>query len=199
MIGLPPLARLATPPTPRVAECELCASELPRTHNHVVELGQRGVRCVCRPCGLLFERSDASRYRTVPDRVIAGELAAGTSLAELGIPVALAFCYRDSLRGQVVCYPGPAGIVDADLDDAAWDTLRAATPLVARLESDVEALLLHAPRGAVTVACFLVPISSAYELAARLRDSWRGFSGGAEAETAVAEFFGDLVRRAGGR
>lgn len=199
MISMPSLSRLATTPAPRTAECELCASDLPERHNHVVELGERGVKCVCRPCGLLFEHCDSAHFRTVPDRVIAGELAAGTDLGRLGIPVALAFCYIDSLRGNIVCYPGPAGVIDAELEPTTWAAIREATPLARRLEADVEALLLHAPRGAETVTCFLVPISSTYELAAKLRDSWRGFSGGTEAEAALAEFLADLARRAGGR
>jgi hypothetical protein len=199
MISMPSLSRLATPPAPREAECELCASDLPARHNHVVELGERGVKCVCRPCGLLFEHSDSPRFRTVPDRVIAGELAAGTNLAQLGIPVALAFCYVDSIRGNIVCYPGPAGIIDAELEPATWAAIREATPLARRLEHDVEALLLHSPRGAQMVTCFLVPISSTYELSAKLRDSWRGFSGGTEAETALTEHLADLARRAPAR
>jgi hypothetical protein len=116
--------------------------------------------------------------------------------AELGIPVALAFCFRDSQRDSgVVCYPGPAGITDAELESTAWDVIAAATPLAQELEHDVEALLVHSSRGATSLACYLVPISTAYELVGRLRGSWQGFSGGTESDVELARFFTELDQR----
>ena len=38
--------------------CELCGVPIAAEHRHVLELATRDVKCACRPCGLLFERSD---------------------------------------------------------------------------------------------------------------------------------------------
>ncbi|MCW5809118.1 MAG: hypothetical protein KIT31_42585, partial [Deltaproteobacteria bacterium] len=178
--------------------CELCGAALADEHRHVVEQGRPGVLCACRACGILFERGDAvARYRTVPERVRrAGELAlTADRWAELGIPVALAICYRDTARGGIVCYPGPAGVIEAELAPEAWEALAAATPLARDLADDVEALLVRGARGERALACYLVPISAGYELVARLRAVWEGFSGGERAEAELARFFADLDRR----
>ncbi|HEX5064240.1 MAG TPA: DUF5947 family protein [Kofleriaceae bacterium] len=200
MIAFRSLARLAATDAITRADvrCELCGGPLTDTHRHVVELGQRGVQCVCHACGILFARGSSARFRTIPDRVRIASLFDLTPerWAELGIPVALAFCYRDSLRGcGVVCYPGPAGVTDAALEPAVWDAICDATPLAADLEADVEALIVRGGRGATTLRCYLVPISTAYELVGRLRRSWQGFSGGEEAEAELASFFAELERR----
>lgn len=201
MIALRSLARFAEADglASRHARCELCGSPIGELHRHVVELGQRGAQCACQACGILFARSEAgARFRTIPDRVRVDRAFALTPAqwAELGVPVALAFCYRDSQRESgVVCYPGPAGVTDAELEPTAWDAIAAATPLAHDLEPDVEALLVHGPRGAASLACYLVPISTAYELVGRLRGTWRGFSGGEESDVELARFFTELDER----
>jgi hypothetical protein len=185
------------------ARCELCGGPLADAHRHVVELGQRGVQCACHACGILFRRGDANaRFRTIPDRIRRADGFALTpaALAQLGIPVAIAICFRDSQRGQgVVCYPGPAGMTEAELEPEVWDAICAATELASDLEDDVEALLVRGARGAAALACYLVPISTAYELVARLRAVWEGFSGGERADAELAAFFADLDRKGGDR
>ena len=197
MIALRPLARLAAAPVrvDAAVQCELCTMQIGDTHPHVVELGTRGVLCACRACALLFARSErGARYRTVPDRIQIDERFA-VPLDRLGIPVGIAFCYRDSAHDRrLACYPGPAGIVDAELAEEAWRALAAATPLADQLEPDVEALLVDARRGRRSV-CYLIPITAAFELAARLRKSWSGFTGGDAAERELAGFFAELAAR----
>lgn len=201
MTPLRSLARFVAPEVVAgpVARCEVCGGPLGERHRHVVELGERGVQCACPPCAMLFERRDAARrFRTIPDRVRRDPSfsLAPERLAELGIPVALAICYRDSMRERgIVCYPGPAGITEAELEDAAWDTICAATPLAADLADDVEALLVRGGRGVRALACYLVPISKAYELVGRLRAVWTGFAGGEAADAELAAFFADLDRK----
>ncbi|HEU4611458.1 MAG TPA: DUF5947 family protein [Kofleriaceae bacterium] len=200
MIALRPLAQLARAPR-RVATdptCELCTAPIGERHRHVAEVGTRGILCACGACAILFARSErGARFRTVPDRVRVDRHVALRS-EQLGIPVSVAFCYRDSAHDRLVaCYPGPAGTVDAELHADAWQVLAAATPLAAELEPDVEALLVHAQRGGPRIACYLVPITAAFELTGRLRKSWRGFSGGAEADRELAAFFAQLDARGG--
>lgn len=197
MIALRPLARLATSRDRggEAARCELCTAPVATAHRHVVELGVRGVLCACHACALLFTAGERNaRYRTVPDRV-RFDRGFALPLDRIGIPVGVAFCVRSADPDRLVaCYPGPAGIVDAELADDAWRELAAATKLCAALEPEVEALLVRAERdGACT--CYLVPITSAYELVARLRASWRGFSGGDQAQREIAAFFAELDRK----
>lgn len=203
MIELTSLSRFAarTPAVSPEPRCEVCSSLLPELHRHVVEIGRSGVQCVCRACAILFDRDDTlAKFRTVPDRVLRDGAFGVTPQrwAELGVPVSLAFCYRDTARGRaVVCYPGPAGTIEAELEPEVWDAVAAATPLAAKLAADVEALVVRGGRGVTQLVCYLVPISTAYELAGRLRASWSGFSGGAEADAALAGYFAELDRRGG--
>lgn len=201
MIALRSLARFAAPDplAPAQPRCELCGGPLGEPHRHVVELGQRGVQCACGACGILFGRSsDNARYRSVPDRIRIDRAfrISADAWAALGIPVSLAVCYRDSHRDTgIICYPGPAGITEGELEPGTWDAICAATPLAGALESDVEALLVRAARGEGPVGCYLVPISTAYELVGRLRAVWSGFSGGELADAELASFFAELERK----
>lgn len=198
MIALPPLARLATRPArvDTTERCELCTRPIGEVHRHLVEPGGHNVVCACMACAILFvQATGAARYRTVPDRVrIDTSFRLGPD--QLGIPVGLAFCFRDSTVDEVIaCYPGPAGLVETELAPEAWERLVAATRLAAQLEPDVEALLVRSLRGGGPPSCYLVPITTAYELAARLRKTWSGFTGGEAAELELAAFFRELDLR----
>jgi hypothetical protein len=190
MTGLRSLARFAAPSRAPAPRCEVCASPLPESHRHVVELGVRGIGCACQACAILFERGD-TRYRTVPDRVLRDPAFAPP---ELGVPVGLACFVREAAR-IATWYPGPAGITEGELDDAVWSQLEAATPLARELAPHVEALLVYTPRGTPPRGCYLVPVTAAYELAGKLRQSWQGFTGGAAAEHELAAFFARLDER----
>jgi hypothetical protein len=185
--------------TVAAASCELCSAPIGEPHRHVVERGQRGVLCACTGCGILFTRSIGDwRYRTVPDRVRKDRGFAITRdrLADLGVPVSLAICYQDSSRDHgVVCYPGPAGLAEAELDAEVWRAICDASPLAASLQDDVEALLIRGDRSSSALECYLVPISTAYELVALLRTSWHGFTGGDRGESEVVAFFAALDRK----
>ncbi len=205
MIGLPSLAKLASPARPAAAEarCELCSSPLAERHRHVVELGRRGVLCACHACALLFANGDGgARYKTVPERVRvdAAFAVSPQDWAQLGIPVGLAFFHRDSARACTVAgYPGPAGVVEAELEPSVWQAIADATPLARELADDVEALLVRGTRGAARMTCYLVPISATFALVARLRASWQGFSGGDAAERELAAYFAALEQQGGAR
>jgi hypothetical protein len=201
MISLRALAPYvaASPVHAREPRCEICNSSLGVVHRHVVELGKRGVLCACQACAVLFAHAaSGAQFRTVPQRYLTDRMFAPPPerWAALGIPVTLAFFYEDSIRNTVVaCYPGPAGIVDADLDAFAWSELLALTSLAPLVERDVEALVVRG--GRAEPSCHLVPITAAYELVSRLRASWQGFTGGDAAERELARFFADVERRGG--
>lgn len=187
----------ATGPTPEPApeRCELCAVAVPADHRHVVNLDSRALLCACRPCALLFDGDAEQTYRTVPDRYLAlPDVLTQAEWDELEVPVGLAFVFRNSRQGRtVVCYPGPAGATEADLPLAVWDALGAREPALAGIVPDVEAVLVRAEREGF--AGYVVPVDACYELVGLLRIAWRGFDGGTEARTRIAEFFDRIDAR----
>ena len=183
--------------TEAVAEkCEMCATVVPAGHAHVADLENSSLLCACRACYLLFTQSQAGqgRYRAVPDRYLVDAehpLSPG-DWDDLEIPVGLAFFLRSSQRDEVAAfYPSPAGATECRLDLAAWARVAAGHPLLTAMDDDVEALLITRQDGAVEH--FLVPIDACYELAGRMRLTWRGFDGGSEARQSISEFL-DTVR-----
>jgi hypothetical protein len=176
-------------PEARPASCELCGAPLGESHRHVVERARRGVSCACWACAVLF--TDGDRFRTVPERVLADATfdPAPEAWAALGVPVRLSFLVRHD-GAWTASYPSPAGPVEAPLDEAAAAALVAMTPLAALALDDVEALLLRRPRD-----CLLVPVDACYELAGKIRRTWRGFTGGADAERAIDELCAELRAR----
>jgi hypothetical protein len=178
--------------------CEMCALTLSEPHGHIVDRAERKLMCACRPCTLLFAESSLDRFRTVPQHVrvdpawTVDEARWGT----LGVPVRLAFFVHASSLGRwVAFFPSPAGITEAELAPGAWAEFCAGTELAARLEPDVEALLVRGDREGRFEA-FSVPIDLCYELGAVIRRSWRGLDGGDEARAAVDALFAEVRRRA---
>ncbi|MER5770061.1 DUF5947 family protein [Streptomyces sp. NPDC001985] len=193
------LRRLRAPAPPKPERCTFCGTGLTPGHRHLADTAERSLVCVCTACSLLFQRPGAAggRYRPVPDRTLTdpgGEPDEATWTA-LRIPVGTAFLMLNSALGRpVVCYPGPAGATESEVDEAAWRAVSARSRLAAALEPDVEALLLHRSRG--RAHCFLVPVDRCYELVGRLRLCWRGFDGGAEAHAELDAFLTALSGRA---
>jgi hypothetical protein len=181
-----------------VERCELCAEPISEWHGHVVDVEGRGLMCTCRPCALLFtiEGAGGGRFRAVPERY---RYAADVPLAaatwdSIGIPVAMAFFFTNSALGQTVAfYPSPAGATESLLSLEAWTNLLTATPALADLLPDVEALLVHKTESGFE--CFAVPIDACYQLVGLVRRYWKGFDGGEEAWAAIHEFFAGLRER----
>jgi hypothetical protein len=178
--------------------CELCSTPLEAEHAHVVDREPGAVRCACRACAVLFRDAGAGRYRTVPDRVLVdpGLVLGEAEWAELEIPVRLAFLRKGPAGLWTAIYPGPAGAIESPLQPAARERLAARTPLASACEPDVEALLVRGERGAGPLEVLLVPIDRCYELAGRLRRTWRGFDGGTEARREIDAVFAELRARA---
>lgn len=186
-------------PVAEIEKCEFCATVVPPAHGHVADLESASLTCACRACYLLFTHSQAGRgrYRSIPDRYLS-DPAHPISAAEwdtLDVPVGLAFFLRSSAQGQVTgFYPSPAGATECNLDLRSWEELTADHPLLAAAEPDVEAVLLSRAESAVD--CFVVPIDVCYELAGRMRLTWRGFDGGSEARASIASFLAEVRARA---
>ena len=202
MTALRALQRFASPP-PRPApeeRCELCGIVVPPGHRHLMDTQRRELKCACQACSLLFATDARGRALVaVPDRVLVDRefgLSAGAWSA-LGVPVGLAFVvHHADGTGHAICFPGPAGVVEAEPPAGFADVLAAATPLARALASDVEALLVYGARGATLLAAYLLPIDRAYALAGRLRTTWRGIDGGDDARAELAAFLSDLAARA---
>lgn len=165
----------------------------------MLEVAVREVRCVCRPCALLFEREAASRgrYRLVPERRLhlTGFQLADETWAKLGIPVGLAYLVRDTPSEQLLAwYPGPAGAIDAEVAASCWDEVRTQNPTLDTLEPDVEALLVHRVRDARDY--FLAPVDDCFSLVGLIRRHWRGLTGGGEVWGEVSRYFDGLKQRA---
>jgi hypothetical protein len=177
----------------------MCAAVIPAEHGHVADLHNASLLCACRPCYLLFAPVEAGRgrYRAVPDRYLTdpGHPLAPGEWEDLEIPVGLAFFLRSSGRDEVAAfYPSPAGATECRLDLAAWARVAAGHPLLSAMESDVEAVLIA--KRDDTVEHFLVPIDACYELAGRMRLTWRGFDGGSEARQSIDDFLSMVRSRA---
>jgi hypothetical protein len=187
------LRRFLDAPHPRAHRpeevCEICGVDIPETHPHVLETTTRRFLCACRACYLLFTRTGAAagKYRSIPDRYVRlPEMALDPG--QFGIPVGVAFFFRNSALGRMLAfYPSPAGATESALPVESWDEAIRAQPLLAGMETDVEALLVCAARG--RTEAWIVPIDACYELVGRLRRHWKGFDGGSEAWREIDAFF----------
>ncbi|MEU9086072.1 DUF5947 family protein [Streptomyces sp. NPDC048357] len=194
------LRRFAGPRPPRPETCELCGVIVPgESHRHLVETEKRTLLCACTPCALLFDRPGAAtgRLRAVPVRYLTdpGHRLDDGAWELLQIPVGVAFFFRNAALDRLVAlYPSPAGATESELAPETWQTVLGTGRLAELLEPDVEALLLRRSEG--RTECYLVPIDICYELVGRMRMLWQGFDGGAEARTALREFFAQVERRA---
>ncbi|HEX3750859.1 MAG TPA: DUF5947 family protein [Streptosporangiaceae bacterium] len=203
--GRPPLPSDPSAPTAFAAsavpeeKCEMCATVVPADHAHVADLESSSLLCACRACYLLFTQAQAGRgrYRSIPDRYLYDpeHPLSPQEWEELEIPVGLAFFLRSSQREEVSgFYPSPAGATECRLDLAAWARVAGVHPLLSAMDDDVEAVLIV--KGDDGIEHFLVPIDACYELAGRMRLTWRGFDGGSEARHSIDDFLGTVRSRA---
>jgi hypothetical protein len=195
--GLKRFLRPAQRPRPG-EQCEMCTEPIAEEHGHVIDLETRSIMCACRGCYLLFTHTGAggNRRRAVPDRYLhAPAFEQGEALWEtVGIPVRMAFLFRNSMLDQTVAfYPSPAGATESLLPLGAWEEMLDGNDELASIEPDVEALLINRrPEG---FECFLVPIDNCYELVGLVKMHWRGFDGGSDAWKRIDEFFTMLRER----
>lgn len=190
------LRRFARPRAP-VERCDLCGLEVPAGHDHLIEPGRREMACACPACALLFTGRAGARYKRIPRDVA---LLEGFSLTDaqwesLRLPISLAFFYESTPQSRVVaCYPSPAGATESLLELETWSELRARNPVLARLEPDVEALLVN--RTSAPGDHLIVPIDECFKLVGLIRMHWKGLSGGTQVWKEISAFFAALHERA---
>jgi Family of unknown function (DUF5947) len=188
--------RLAAAAAAMTERCDLCGTSLPDDHRHLLQTEERRILCVCEPCRAM--RSGEPGLRPTGSRMtyLEGFELADDLWAKFQIPIGLAWFFRSESAGRVVAlYPSPAGATECELYLEAWEELVAANPVLASLESDVEALIVNRLSSPPEHA--IVPIDRCYELVGTIKANWTGISGGSSVDDAVSAFFGHLRPRAG--
>ena len=180
----------ARPPRP-VERCDLCTTEVPPDHRHLLQLEERQILCACESCFAL--RSGEPQFRPTGNRVLWLEdfELADDVWAEFGIPIGLAFLFRSTVAQQVVAlYPSPAGATESELELGSWSRLVEANPVLDTLAADSEALIVNrlADPGQFAIA----PIDRCYALVGLVKLRWEGINGGRGLADAVSEYFDAL-------
>jgi len=193
--GLVPPERLLSRRERRHERCELCAAPVGDGHEHLFDVAAGTLRCACGPCAVLFDGPDAKMRRLRRYvRKLDGFRITDAQWAALEVPVAVAFIFRSSARGQVVAaYPSPAGATQSVVPDSAWEQIARENPALAELEPDVSALLVDR-RGPIA-SYAVASIDECYRLAGEVRTRWRGITGGDEPGRAVQELFDRIEER----
>lgn len=199
MNPLSSLQRYARSSATQQERCELCGIAIVPQHGHVVDKVERSLCCACPHCLILFRSPEAGggRFRAVPDRVVwdASFRLPVDRWERLGVPVRLAFLFRNSSLGRwVAVYPSPGGPTEETLEEDPEGVLEAGGRLQ-QLEDDIEAFLVHGERGDDGLDCLLAPIDRCYELVSIVRRTWKGFDGG-EARVAIREYLEGMKRQA---
>jgi Family of unknown function (DUF5947) len=187
--------------------CDLCSAGLSDAHQHLIELEQRRVVCVCDACAILFGNQGETRYRRVPrhTRFLLDFRLTDAQWQSLMIPIQLAFIFHNSVAKRMVAlYPSPAGPTESWLEAAAWAEIVALNPVLQKMEPDVEALLINRIGGMGRVDSdgngaheyYIAPIDECFRLTGLLRAHWRGLSGGIKVWEEIAHFFLELKKRA---
>ena len=174
--------------------CELCSLPVPPEHRHLLEHEQ--IICACDGCALRFEGVIGGRFKLIPRNaslLVDFQMSDG-EWDDLALPIDLAFIYHSTSAGKMVAkYPSPAGSTESLLPFENWTALVQKNPLLSRLNSDVEALLIN--RVGHAREYFIVPIDKAYELVGLVRKHWRGLTGGDAVWQELTAFFDQLKNR----
>ena len=178
-----------------VERCDLCSLELAPEHQHLLSMENRQISCACDACSILFS-DHTKRFRRVPRR---GLFLPNFHLTDeqwngLMLPIQLAFFFNATPEQRVVAlYPSPAGAMESNLTFESWREIAAGNPILEKMETDVEALLVN--RVGEKREYFIAPIDECYKLVGILRANWRGLSGGTEAWGKINDFFAQLKAR----
>ena len=183
--------------------CELCGLELTADHAHLVDPRARKLACACDACTILFSSRSGAQYKRVPREItyLAGFRLTDAEWESLMIPINMAFFFESSVEQKVIAlYPSPAGATESQLPLDTWSGIVAENPELARIEPDVEALLVNRlgpTRGYTAAEYYLLPIDECYKLVWLIRSHWKGLSGGADVWKQLESFFAELKGRSG--
>ena len=196
------LQRFVRRPSPD-EHCELCSAAVAAEHEHLVELANRRLVCVCQACAILFGGQSGQRYKRAPSRIrfLPGFQLTDAQWDSLLVPINMAFFFASSTSGKMTAvYPSPAGATESLLPLETWDQIVAENPELQSMQADVEALLVNRlgpGRGFPMDQYFLLPIDQCFKLVGLVRTNWRGLSGGTELWWELERFFAALTARAG--
>jgi hypothetical protein len=179
--------------------CEICSTALAPEHQHLLDPLQRRIVCACDACAILFHTQGDTKFKRVPRRI---RFLPDFQLTEsqwngLMMPINMAFFYKSTPHdGRVIAmYPSPAGATESLLTLDTWDQIAENNPVLAEMESDVEALLVNRidhSRGFSEPEHYIVPIDECYKLVGLIRSHWSGLAGGTQVWRHIAEFFTHL-------
>lgn len=179
---------------PRPSEhCDMCGVGLMHQHQHLLEPVARRLVCACDACAVLFYQSGETKYKRVPRRArfLKDFQMTDGQWDSLLIPIGLAFFAESSPENRILAlYPSPAGSTESLLSLEAWYDIVQENPVLAEMESDVEALLVNRLDRAGEY--YLAPIDKCYQLVGLIRSNWRGLSGGNEVWEKIRDFFVEL-------
>ncbi len=156
-------------------------------------MANRQAVCACDACALRFANVLDGRFKLIPRdaRALPGFRLSEEEWGAFSLPINLAFFFHSTPAGKVIAlYPSPAGAMESLLPVTAWEGLVAENPVLASMESDVEALLVNRVNGARQY--FLAPMDACYELAGLIRMHWRGLAGGEAVWAEIGGFFAKL-------
>jgi len=190
--------------------CDGCRAPLARQHAHRLLLrgssADRKLECVCVACAAA--EAPGSPWKRVPRRCAAVlDLdAADIEWEALGVPIRLAFFVVTGGDARPLAFfPSPAGAIELAPSQDAWNRMRAKSAAVRRMETDVEALLVHHARGegggdraggAIVGHQYVVSIDVGYHLVGLVRAHWRGFEGGPQVWKRIDAMLAELRREA---
>lgn len=177
--------------------CELCAAALAGAHPHLLEKSSGRVVCSCDPCAILFSHREADtkflRIPRDPRHLVDFEIS-DADWSALMLPIDIAFFLHRTAAGRMVAYyPSPAGNTESLLSLEHWADLVENNPTLARLQPDVEALLVNRTKGRRDY--YIAPIDDCYRLTGLIRIHWRGLSGGDAVWQEIDRFFENLAER----
>ena len=182
---------------PRPSErCDLCGTEVPDDHRHLLQIEERQILCACESCFAL--RSGEAVFRPTGHRVLwlDGFNPPEEIWAAFRVPIGLAFFFDSSSTGAVTAlYPSPAGATESELDLSAWSQLALLNPILQSLDPDVEALIVN--RMSEPHQFAIAPIDRCYALVGLVKARWVGISGGTELKDEIQGFFDALRGEAG--
>jgi hypothetical protein len=175
-----------------VERCDFCNEGLPAVHRHLLEVETRKLVCVCNACALRFE-GVIGRWKLIPRdaRSLPGFQVSDAEWEGLALPINLAFIFQSTPAKRVLAmYPSPAGATESLLPLESWERLVTANPGLARMEVDVEALLVK--RLGMPHEYYLAPIDLCFGLVGLIRLHWRGLNGGSKVWEEIEGFFARL-------